>query len=184
MRFFHSNERGFTLIELLMTIAVAATLLAIGVPVLLDVSEGSKLTGAARELERELQSARLKAVTSNRLLRVRLNCPAEGYYRTVEVLGTAADNAANRCLATAYPYPAADNDVMTRPNYDGPTRFLPNLATMSDGTVEFRPDGTAHNVVANVPQPITSLLTLSVTRNGKTKAITVNGTGKIQYQLQ
>lgn len=181
MRFFHSSARGFSLIELLMTVAVAATLLGVGIPILLDVTESSKLTGAARELERELQTARLKAVTSNRSLRVRLNCPAAGYYRTVEVLGTAADSASNRCLVTAYPYPA-DNDAMTRPNYDGPTRFLPNLATVSDGSVEFRPDGTAHNVVANVAQPITSLLTLSVTRNGKTKAITVNGTGKIQYQ--
>ena len=43
------------------------------------------------ELEREFQSARLRAVIANRSLRVRLNCPAAGYYRTVEVLGTAAD---------------------------------------------------------------------------------------------
>lgn len=175
------TERGFSLIELLMTVAIAGTLLAIGVPALLDVTENSKLTGAARELERELQTARLKAVTNNRPLRVRLNCPAAGYYRTVEVLGTAADNATNRCLLSAYPFPA-DNDVMTRPNFDGPVRVLPNLATVTDGVVEFRTDGTAFNVVANVAQPIAAPLTLSVTRNGKTKAMTINGAGKIQYQ--
>ena len=61
----------------------------------------------------------------NRPLRVRINCPATGYIRTVEVLGTAADTAANRCLITAYPFPAADTDMMTRPNYDGPVRMLP-----------------------------------------------------------
>jgi prepilin-type N-terminal cleavage/methylation domain-containing protein len=181
MEFLRRNPLGFTLIELMMTVAVAATLLAIGVPVLLDVTESSKLTGAAREVERELQSARLKAVTNNRSLRVRTNCPAAGYYRTVEVLGTAADSATNRCLLSAYPFPA-DNDVTTRPNFDGPVRVLPNQSTVTDGVLEFRPDGTVFNVVANVAQPIPAPLTITVTRNGKTKAMTVNGVGKIQYQ--
>jgi hypothetical protein len=110
-----------------------------------------------------------------------LNCPAAGYYRTVEVLGTAADNATNRCLLSAYPFPA-DNDITTRPNFDGPVRVLPNMATVTDGVLEFRPDGTAFNVVANVAQPIATPLTITVTRNGKTKAMTLNGVGKIQYQ--
>jgi type IV fimbrial biogenesis protein FimT len=181
MRFLRENARGFTLIELMMTVALAATLLAIGVPVMLDVTESSKLTGAAREVERELQSARLRAVANNRSLRVRLNCPATGYYRTVEVLGTAADNATNRCLLSAYPFPA-DNDVITRPNFDGPVRVLPNMATVTDAALEFRADGTAFNVVANVAQPLAAPLTITVTRKGKTKAMTVNGVGKIQYQ--
>jgi prepilin-type N-terminal cleavage/methylation domain-containing protein len=181
MDFLRRNALGFTLIELMMTVAVAATLLAIGVPVLLDVTESSKLTSAAREVERELQSARLKAVTNNRSLRVRMNCPAAGYYRTVEVLGTAADNATNRCVLSAYPFPA-DTDVITRPNFDGPVRVLPNMATVTDAVLEFRPDGTAFTVVANVAQPIAAPLTITVTRNGKTKAMTLNGVGKIQYQ--
>jgi prepilin-type N-terminal cleavage/methylation domain-containing protein len=175
------EHRGFTLIELLMTVTVAATLLAIGVPVLLDVTESSKLNGATREVERELQSARLRAVQNNRSLRVRLNCPAAGYYRTVEVLGTAADNATNRCLVSAYPFPA-DNDLTTRPNYDGPPRVLPNQATVTDAVLEFRPDGTAYSVVANVAQALAAPFTITVTRNGKSKAMTLNGSGKIQLQ--
>lgn len=175
------HQRGFTLVELLLTVAVAATLMAIGVPVLLDVNEGTKLNAASRELERELQSARLRAVTNNRPLRVRLNCPAVGYYRTVEVLGTAADDAFDRCRQSAYPFPA-DNDITTRPNYDGPTRVLPNQATVTNGVIEFRPDGTAYTVVANVAQTIAAPVTLTVTRNGKSKAVTINGSGKIQIQ--
>lgn len=181
MGFVPRNARGFSLIELMMTVAIAGTLMAIGLPILMDVTEGSKLSAAAREVERELQSARLKAVTSNRSLRVRMNCPAVGYYRTVEVLGTAADSAADRCLVTAYPFPA-DNDVMTRPNYDGPTRLLPNQATVTNLVLEFRPDGTAYNVVANVAEPLAAPLTITVTRNSKSKAMTINGSGKIQYQ--
>lgn len=181
MGFAPRNARGFSLIELMLTVAIAGTLMAIGLPVLLDVTESSKLGAAAREVERELQSARLKAVTSNRSLRVRMNCPVAGYFRTVEVLGTAADTAADRCLTTAYPFPA-DNDVMTRPNYDGPTRLLPNQATVTNVILEFRPDGTAYNVVADVAQPLAAPLTVTVTRNSKSKAMTINGSGKIQYQ--
>jgi hypothetical protein len=60
----------------------------------------------------------LKAVSSNRVIRVRLNCRT-GYIRSVEVLGTAADGI-EPLLTTAYPFPPPDDDIMTRPNFDGP----------------------------------------------------------------
>ena len=175
------SEHGFSLTELMLTVAVAATLMAMAVPVLTDVTESSKLNSAGREVERELQSARLKAVSVNRLLRVKFNCPAAGYFRTVEVLGTSADSASNRCLPSAYPFPA-DNNLMTRPNYDGPVRILPQGATIVSSTIEFRPDGTAWDVVSNTPQEISTPVTVTVTRNGKSKSVTVNGAGKVQLQ--
>lgn len=174
------QDRGFSLIELLMVIAMAATLLSIGVPVLQDVSESTKLSAAAREVERELQGARLKAVSVNRTLRVRLNCPAAGVLRTVEVLATAADNASNRCDATAYPFPAADQDVTTVPNFDGPLRFLSAGTTVSTAVLEFRPNGTAYTVVSNTPQTIANEVTITVTRKDKSRTVKVNRAGKIQ----
>lgn len=181
MRSARLSDRGFSLTELMLTVTVAATLMAITVPVLTDVTEGSKLNAAARELERELQGARLRAVSANRILRVRLNCPATGYYRTVELLNTTADTATNRCVPSAYPFPA-DTDVMTRPNHDGPVRTLPNGATVATSVLEFHPDGTAYYVVTNVAQTIATPVTLTVTRNNKSKSMTINGAGKIQYQ--
>ena len=176
------SERGFSLIELMLVVAFAATVMAIAVPVMTDVSDSSKLNAAARELERELQSARMKSVSANRLLRVRLNCPTAGLYRTVEYVGSpAVDAASNRCLQTAYPFPA-DTDVMTRPNYDGPVRRLPEGATMSTNVIEFHPDGTAFTVVSNVVTAIPNPVTLTVTRKNRTKSITINGAGKIQLQ--
>lgn len=183
MRTFHRSQRGFSLTELMLTVAAAATLMAIAVPVLTDVTESTRLNGATREVERELQSARLKAVSVNRSLRVRFNCPETGYYRTVEVLGTAADSSVNRCQTTAYPFPA-DNDVITRPNYDGPIRQLPNNATVTGAVIEFRPDGTAYEVVGGTAQTMAAPLTLTVMRNQKYKMVTVNATGKIQLQQQ
>src|SRR5215207_5338436 len=121
-------ERGFSLTELMLTVAVAATIMGMAVPVTTDLSATVKLNEAARLIERELQDARLKAVATNRPLRVRTNCPDVGLMRTVELLNTAADAAGNRCQHMAYPFPADDN-LMTRPNYDGPVRVIPNDAT-------------------------------------------------------
>lgn len=181
-------ERGFSLVELMLTIAFAATVLTIAVPVMTDVSDSSKLNGAAREIEREFQSARLKSVSANRLLRVRLNCPGTGMYRTVEYLATPEDTRTDRCSdsASAFPFPPSDNDVMTRPNYDGPVRQLPLDATVTStvsNILQFQPDGTAVAIVSNVVTPITTTpVTITVTRKGKSRTITVNAAGKIQLQ--
>jgi Tfp pilus assembly protein FimT len=182
MRFLRSAERGFSLVELMLVVAFGATLLTIAVPLMTDVSDGSKLSGAARELERELQSARLKSVSTNRLLRVRLNCPGTGMYRTVEyVASPGVDQAGNRCSDSAYPFPP-DSDIMTRPNYDGPVRILPLGATVTTDILEFHPDGTAVRIVSNVVTPIVTPVAITVTRKGKSKSITVNAAGKIQLQ--
>ena len=175
------TDRGFSITELMLTVAVAATVMGLAVPVLSDLSDSVKLNEAARVVERELQDARMKAVSSNRAVRVRMNCPAAQYIRRVEVLGTSADTATNRCLPTAYPYPP-DDDLMTRPNYDGPVRVLPNNASVSTATIEFRPDGTAYTVSSGVPTVMSSPVTITVTRKTSYRMVTVNGVGKIQLQ--
>ena len=71
---------------------------------------------------------------------------------------------------------------MTKPNYDGPLRTLPTGATVTSAVFEFEPDGTANMVVSGTTQSIPSSETITVTRNGKSKSVTVNGAGKIQLQ--
>jgi prepilin-type N-terminal cleavage/methylation domain-containing protein len=176
------NRRGFSLIELMLTMAVAATLMAIAVPAMNAMSDATKLSAAAQQLERELQTARMKAVTNNTPLRLRTNCPTTGYFRIVELLGTASDTSASRCNATTYPWPAADNDLATMPNFDGPVRQLLNSATVGTASIEFRPDGTAWDTSSGTATAISSSVTITVTRNGKTKNITVNGLGKVLLQ--
>jgi prepilin-type N-terminal cleavage/methylation domain-containing protein len=177
------SERGFSLNELMLTVAVAATLMAVAVPVLTDVTEGSKFNTAVRTVERELQSARLKAVTNNTVLRVRTNCPSAGYIRTVEVVGNVTiDNATNRCSTATYPFPAPDTEVTTRPNHDGPARALLEGTAVTDMVLQFAPDGTVSEVVTNVPTRIDGTVSLTVQRNYKSKSVTINGAGKIQLQ--
>ena len=186
--------RGFSLLELLVVVSVIAIVAGIAVPAITNSSEQLRLANAARQVERVLQTAKLKAVRADRVMRVRFNCPAAGQYRMVEVIGTlsapdAADAdgaAATRCNPTTYPYPDTNTDFFALPNHDGPVGTLPDGVGFSTvQTVDFWPDGTAHAGGAGVPLPGTGV-TLQVydIKRGTdvNKSITVNGLGKVTLQ--
>jgi Tfp pilus assembly protein FimT len=177
------TDRGFTLSELMLIVAVLATVLGISVPAAGRMLESVRFNASARDVERELQSARLKAVSKNRRLRVAINCPATGQFRTIEFVGSPSiDDATARCSATAYPSPPADNDPATVPNFDGPIRQLANGVSVTTKRFEFRPDGTAFEVVSNVPTAIATTSTVTITMGTKTKTVSVNALGKINLQ--
>jgi Tfp pilus assembly protein FimT len=175
------SDRGFSIVELLVVVAFIGTMVAVALPVFQDVTANIKLGEASRLVERELQNARLKAVSTNRSLRVRPNCPAAGYIRTVEVVNAAIDSDANRCNQTTYAFPAPDENIITRPNFDGPVRMLPNGATVTNAIIEFAPDGTATQVMAGVATAIVAPVVITVSRDGKSRSVTINGAGKVQY---
>lgn len=186
-----TDSRGFTLIDVMVTIAVFSIIAAAAIPPLRDVSGTITLGQSTRDVERELQTARLKAVTSNRPMRVRFNCPAAGEFRMVELVGTpalpdAADSAANRCSETNYPYPSTDGNPLTRPNHDGPVRrLLRDVSFGSTTTLEFWPDGSVHKANgAQNPWPTVDAAgtAITVTKGTLVRTITVNSIGKIQIQ--
>jgi Tfp pilus assembly protein FimT len=177
------NDRGFSLSELLLIVAILATILGIAVPSAGRMLESVRFNGAARDVERELQTARLKAVSKNRRLRVALNCPSTGQLRIIEFVDNPSiDNASARCSATAYPSPPADNDPSTVPNFDGPIRTLAQGVSMTTKRFEFRPDGTAFEIISNVPTAIATTSTVTITMGTKTKTVSVNALGKINLQ--
>ena len=172
-----------------MVTALVGIVSVIGLPLLGQISGTIELGEAARQVERELQSARLAAVSANQPMRVMFNCPITSQYRMVELIGTpktpaAADGVIGRCSESTYPYPAPDNNPISRPNNDGPLRRLSNLVTFTTTTtIEFWPDGSAHtNTGGTDPWPPIAEpgTTIILTRSGKTKSILVNGIGKIQ----
>ena len=182
------SEHGFSLVDLLVTMAVIGILAGIAAPSVIDVASRLKLGQGQREVERELQTARLKAVNSNRPMRLRFNCPAAGQYRMVELVGTPStpdpiDAAADRCSGTKYPYPPTDSNPVSRPNLDGPVRLLPSGVGFGGVTnLEFWPDGSVHYQAAS-ENPWSTLPTtgksVTVVKGTETRTITVNGLGKI-----
>jgi Tfp pilus assembly protein FimT len=176
------TQSGFSLAELMLVVAFIGTVTAIAVPLTGEITATTKLNEAARQVQREFAEARLRAVSSNRSLRVRTNCPSAGFVRTVEVLGDSRDNASSRCATTGeFPFPP-DDDLMTRPNYDGPLRPLANGATVDTVSFQFQPDGTVLTVVANVATALPAEQTVTITRLGRARTVKVNAAGKIQLQ--
>jgi prepilin-type N-terminal cleavage/methylation domain-containing protein len=171
------RDRGFSLVELLAVVALLTIVLAIAAPVFRDVVDGMRLGWSARDLERELQDARLKAVSTNRRMRVRTNCPVAGQYRMVQWLNNASDSTLDRCSEASYPYPSTTLNVVTKLQ-DGPLRRLQPNVTVGTTTLEFWPNGTVHDPGDN--NPLAAPATITLTKDSKTKGISVNGLGKIQ----
>src|SRR5262245_22630494 len=106
------SDAGFQLVDTMITLSVAAIIAAIAVPMTLSGLGDQQLAADARLLEQTLQDARLKAIQSNRPIRVMFNCPVTGQFRIVELLGTpdvptSNDGQLARCDETTYPYPVA-----------------------------------------------------------------------------
>ena len=138
MRAQASRAYGFSLIELLVATALIAIISAMAVPIMTNAADSIRLGQATRQVERELQTARLAAVSANQPMRLRFDCPAARQFRIVELVGTpsipaAADSAANRCGLGTYPYPAADSNPLTRPNHDGPLREMDAIGVVQRG---------------------------------------------------
>ena len=178
------SSSGYTLTDIMMTVAISATVMAISLPAARTATDSMRISGAGREVERELQTARLKAVSTNRTMLVKLNCPELKQFRTVEITGvTTTDSMTNRCDPVAFPYPGPKDDDQATPEADGPVRFLHPALTLSGFDIQFLPDGGAMKMVNGVATPIgTTPVTITVTYASTTSKVTVNAIGRILLQ--
>lgn len=174
---------GFSLLDLLLVISLVSIISGIAVPVATDAADGLRLGMATREVERQLQSARLRAVSANRPLLVRMNCPGIGQLRVVEVTGVATtDGDANRCDENSFPYPGPNDSDRATPELDGPVRTLHFSVTLSGSDLQFLPNGTTQEVVGGVAAPITAPVEVTVTKDSESSRVAVNRLGKIALQ--
>jgi type II secretory pathway pseudopilin PulG len=183
-----ADERGFSLVDMLAVLTIIVILAVVSVPTMLGAMERMRLGQSAREVERELQATKSRAIAKGRTMRIHFDCPSAGEYRTVELLGTqsvpvAADSEADRCDYVKYPFPPPDTDPVTLPNLDGPLRRLDSTVSFTASqTLEFWPDGTAHyDGGAGSPWPMVPVdgTEIRLVRNGVTAVISVNGLGKV-----
>ncbi len=169
-----ARQRGFSLIDIMFVVLLLGLLMAVTVPGATTASRRYNLIAATREVAAQVRVARLKAVTSNRTIRVRFNCPAAGQFRVIEVVNNVAiDNAADRCSSTTYPYP--DPNPAALPDLDGPVMVLRGGSTF-DGVqdLEIAPTGRVTALTGAVPA------TIGVTNGYETQNVTVSATGRVQ----
>jgi prepilin-type N-terminal cleavage/methylation domain-containing protein len=178
------KQAGFTLVELLFVMAVFLAVGTMALPHVNGFLQMQRAANAGRQVERELQSARLKAVTTSRTMRVKFNCPVAGQFRMLEVTGVAAtDNAANRCDPVAFPSPGPNDALRATPSFDSPVRYLPAGTTVT-GTFtdfEFSPQGSAYTIdTAGVGAAVVGDVVLTVSRAGFSKTVTINALGRVR----
>lgn len=65
-----NSNRGFTIIELMITVAVAGTMLALGVPAFGDWMKSSRMVTQTNNLVTSIQLARAEAITRNDTVRI------------------------------------------------------------------------------------------------------------------
>lgn len=169
------SQAGFTLPEALIIVAIVATVSAIAVPQLMGAVERYRTGSAANEVAGQIRAARLAAVTTNRQIIVRFNCPQPRAYRFVEVTGDPAID--NLALATRCLVAPADADPATLPNADGPISFLPEtIAFTATQDLRILPTGTVQPIAGGLPAVIT------VSNGAMTRQVNISATGRVQVQ--
>ncbi len=73
----HRSRRGFSIIELLMVVAVGATLMALGTPVLRGAMANQRLRAGAADVGNALSEARREAFRTSTTARIEVD-PADG----------------------------------------------------------------------------------------------------------
>ena len=178
-----NREAGFTMLELAIVLAGFAALAAISVPSINSFLAQQRARSGARMVERTLQSARLKAVTTSHSLRVRFTCPQPDTVRILELTGViATDNATNRCDPTAYPFPGPVDLLRATPSLDSDVIRLPPGTAVS-GTpaiLEFTPRGTVYAVAASTVTPLTADVVWTVTKGTFVHTVTINAMGRVR----
>ena len=174
---------GFTLVEVLVVIAVIAILAGVSVPQIGGLMRRYALNSATRQVASVIRSSRYTAVSKNRIVRVRFNCPAAGQFRVVEVVGSAAvDNDVNRCSETNYGYP--DPDTAAAPDVDGPIHRLPSDAQfVGVQDIQFDTQGRAQRLIGCPACVAAAAPATVVTGNGyETQTLTISASGQVLAQ--
>ncbi len=132
-----SGLQGFTAVELVVVLLLMGTMAALAIPRAIKQTPQQEVDRAARQLVRDLEQARLRAMASKRVVRVAFY-PAQGYYAAVAL--TTADGESTSEMSAE----AADAYLLARGAGDGARSVdLPGRVTFGSGEATLDPLGEA-----------------------------------------
>ena len=151
--------------------ALISVVSSMSVPLLSSAASRSRSYGAMHDIAGQIRTARLAAVSTNRVMRIMFNCPGPGQYRAIEITGVAAiDDDANRC---SYPWP--DPAPGNLPDNDGPVMLLPQgIDFVATQDLQIDAFGQITPLAGGTPAQI------RVTDGTFARQITVSTAGRIQ----
>jgi type II secretory pathway pseudopilin PulG len=171
---------GYSLVEVMIVTGLVALAAAIAVPTIGATMRRYALTNAAQQVASVVRSARYTAVSKNKVVRVRFNCPESGQFRLIEVTANnTIDQAADRCSNATYPYP--DPDPAAAPNVDGPVLVTPPDTEFDSATdIEISEQGRL-TTLTGCPMCVSGGgSALIVLGNGsESQTVTVGATGQV-----
>jgi prepilin-type N-terminal cleavage/methylation domain-containing protein len=183
MRSGRNSVAGFSLTETMIVVAVVAILGAMAAPTIGSVLRLQALNQAVQTVGISVRGARHAALSKNRTVRVRFNCPAANQMRVVEFVGNPAiDDDPNRCSEVAYPYPNPTPGVA--PDIDGPVIRLPEDARFGAlSSIEINTEGRVQRLTGCNPACVAAAAPATVAvlgNNGhETRTITITAGGQI-----
>jgi prepilin-type N-terminal cleavage/methylation domain-containing protein len=174
---------GFTLIETLIVVGLVAILGAMAAPTIGTTLRWQALNQSVQTVGITMRGARHAAISKNRSVRVRFNCPGPNQFRVVEFIGNPAiDDDPNRCNEAAYPYPSQNPGVP--PDIDGPVITLPTEAQFGAvASIQIDTGGRVQSLAGCNPvcMPAAAPANVNVigNRGNATQTITVTAGGQI-----
>ena len=165
----------------MIVVAIAGVLAGVSVPPIASAMQRYALNSARQTVAAEIRLARFRAVSTNRTMRVRFNCPGPTQLRIVEFVDDpTVDSAADRCSESTFPFP--DDDPNEAPNADGRVVWLPRgaqFAAIQD--LEFTPRGRM-TPLQGCPNCATASppATVSLTNGYDTQSIEVSASGRVE----
>ena len=159
------SERGYTLFEVLIVVGLIGIVSAISVPVFIQSNARNDLWAGAELVGATIRSARFKAISQNTAHRVVFNCPNANELRTLVVQGDPAiDDAADRC-SQLFDGDSGVIELPTGVGYD------------AEDATHLEVSGRGIFTAAGAAIP----LTVTVTKSGATRTLTVSGTGQVTF---
>lgn len=178
-----TSAAGFTLTEMLVVVGLAAILAAMAAPTIGTTLRWQSLNQSVQTVGITIRGARHAAISKNRTVRIRFNCPAANQFRVVQFVGNPAiDDDPNRCSEAAYPYP--DPNPAVEPNIDGPIINLPAEAQFGVlSSIQIDTGGRAQQLTGCNPACATAAAPAVVNVLGNhgntTRTITVTAGGQV-----